>query len=147
LTVIGNHDHLGNGRTIFETMFGRRNEIVDVAHYRFILFDDVVWESGQAPDIQWLQWALMGAGSRIPVLMAHIPPFTDQLTGAYEQAIRELAEVYDVPLFIYGHLHQFNDHEPYADGVRYLGVPTPQRRTYVKVTLMGQEVTIQEVRL
>jgi len=147
LAVIGNHDHLGNGRSIYETMFGPRNDIVDLAGYRFILFDDTVWESDMPPDLHWLQQALNGAGARVPVVIAHIPPFTDQLVGVHEGPLRTMLADAGVPLFIYGHLHRFNDHEPYNDDVRYLCVPWPEDRSYVKVTLEGRQATIQHVRI
>lgn len=147
LAVIGNHDHVGNGRTIYETMFGPRNSWLDVAGYRFVLYDDTVWESGMPPDLPWLETVLNDAGSRIPIVITHIPPFTDQLVGVYEQPFRQLLADAGVPLLIYGHLHNFNDHEPYGDGVRYHCVPWPKVRSYSKVTLQGQEVTIEHIRL
>ncbi len=145
LALIGNHDHLGNGRSIFETMFGPRNQVLDVAGYRFILFDDTVWESGMPPDLDRLEQALESKGSHVPVVITHIPPFTDQLVGVLEQQLTALLVDAEVPLFIHGHLHRFNDHEPYSDGVRYLCVPWPEDRSYAKVTLDGTSVSIQHV--
>lgn len=145
LAVIGNHDHLGNGRLIYERIFGPRNVVMEVFGYRFIFFDDTVWESNMPPDIQWLDQALAGAGELIPIVITHIPPFTDQLVGVYEDAIQQRLSAAGVPLFIHGHLHRFNDHVPYGDGVRYLCVPWPEDRSYAKVTLDGSSVSIEHV--
>lgn len=147
LALIGNHDHLSNGRIIFETMFGPRNFMMDVAGFRFIFFDDTVWESNMAPDLPWLGQALSGAGSLVPIVVTHIPPFTDQLVGVYEHQMQQLLVDAEVPLFIHGHLHRFNDHFPYADGVRYHCVPWPEDRSYSKVTLDGGTITIEHIRL
>lgn len=145
LAVIGNHDHLGNGRLIYERMFGPRNVVIDVPRYRFILFDDTVWESNMPPDIQWLDQALAGAGELTPIVITHIPTFTDQLVGVYDEAIQQRLSGAGVPLCVHGHLHRFNDHVPYSDGVRYLCVPWPEDRSYAKVTLDGDSITIQHV--
>lgn len=147
LALIGNHDHLSNGRIIYETMFGPRNTYMDVAGFRFIFFDDTVWESDMAPDLAWLEQVLDGAGSLVPLVITHIPPFTDQLVGVYEQQFSRIVEEAEVPLLIYGHLHRFNDHEPYGDGVRYHCVPWPEDRSYSKVTLDGGNITIEHIRL
>jgi 3',5'-cyclic-AMP phosphodiesterase len=147
LALIGNHDHLGNGRAIYEAMFGPRNFTMDLPGYRFVFFDDTVWESNMAPDFAWLDGALAGAGDRSPIVVTHIPPWTDQLVGVYEEPMRQRLANAAVPLFIYGHLHRFNDHQPYGDGVRYLCVPWPQDRSYAKVMLGGPEIVIQHVRL
>lgn len=147
LALIGNHDHLGNGRIIYERMFGPRNVVMDVQGYRFILFDDTVWESNMPPDIQWLEQMLDGTGERVPIVISHIPPFTDQLAGVYEEAIQQRLADSGVPLFIHGHLHRFNDHEPYGDGVRYHCVPWPEDRSYSKITLDGGNTTIEHIRL
>ncbi len=147
LATIGNHDHLGNGPGIYETMFGPRDFVMDLPVHRFIFFDDTVWESDTPPDLAWLSNALAGAGDRVPIVIAHIPPYSDQLQGSLEYAMRDLMAGDTVPLFIHGHQHAFNDHEPYLDGVRYLCVPWPKKRAYVKVTLDGGEITIDQVML
>lgn len=147
LAIIGNHDHLGNGRSIFETMFGPRKYMMDVAGYRFIFFDDTVWESNIPPDLHLLEQALSSAGTLVPIVVTHIPPFTDQLVGVYEHRMQQLLVDAEVPLFIHGHLHRFNDHVPYADGVRYHCVPWPEDRSYSKVTLDGGNITIEHIRL
>ncbi len=147
IALIGNHDHLGNGRSIYESMFGPRNVVMDVAGYRFILFDDTVWESDMPPDMVWLQAALNGAGERIPIVITHIPPFTDQMVGVHEEPFRTMVAVAEVPLVLHGHLHRFKDFTPYQDGVRYVCVPWPKERAYVKVILDGGEFQIEVVEL
>ena len=147
LAVIGNHDHLGNGRLVYEAMFGPRNFTMDLPGHRFIFFDDTVWESDMPPDLAWLDKALADAGERIPIVVAHIPPFTDQLEGVYEEPLRQRLADAGVPLFIHGHLHRYGQSEPYRDGVRYLGIPWPEDRSYVKLVVDGTELAVERVRL
>lgn len=148
IATIGNHDHVSNGRLIYEEMFGARNFVVDLAGYRFIFFDDTVWESDLPVDLGWLENALAGTGGNIPIVIAHIPIHNDQLADGTGDRIRELIEQYEVDLFVYGHLHAFVDHPPGINGdVYHLGIPWPRTRHFVRVELLGEVITVQHVPL
>lgn len=147
IAVIGNHDHLGNGSTIYEAMFGPRNFVLDLAQHRFIFFDDTAWESDQPPDLAWLEQALAGAQDRVPVVFTHIPPFSDQLTGPLEEQMRALFADANVPVVVHGHLHRYAFNEFYWDEVNYLCVPWPEDRSYAKLTLNGSQVQVEHIKL
>ena len=146
ITLIGNHDHLSNGRQIYERMFGPRNFTVDVHDHRFIFFDDTVWESDEVPDLAWLAQALAFAGERIPVLITHIPTYTDQLEDEFGGEMHAMLVQHGAPLVVHGHIHSFSDNHPWQDEVRYVCVPWPRHRQYVKITF-GQEMEVELVRL
>jgi len=145
--VIGNHDHLGNGRAIYERMFGPGNMVLDLAGHRFILFDNTVWESDAPPDLDWLEAALADAGDRVPIVVAHIPPATDQLAGGIGERMHRLMADASVPIFIHGHQHVFLEYQPYHDGPRYLCVPWPRDGAYAKVTFEGRSFTTERIAL
>jgi len=44
ITVIGNHDYLSNGHTVYTKLFGSSDMSFLVGKYKFILFDDIIWE-------------------------------------------------------------------------------------------------------
>lgn len=144
ITVIGNHDHLSNGSTVYERMLGARNYTVDIREYRFIFFDDVNWESDETPDLAWLQAMLATTGERIPIVIAHIPPNNDQLTDGLGVSMRQLLIEHDVPLFIHGHIHAY---QQYTDGVAMLSLPWPAERMYVLLTMQQDHFTIEPVAL
>lgn len=53
ITLIGNHDYLGNGSKVYKRMFGDTNFTFKVEDYTFIAFDDVVWEkNNESPDFE-----------------------------------------------------------------------------------------------
>ena len=54
LTVIGNHDYLSNGEVIYKQMFGDYNYSFEFNKNKFILFDDIIIESNNNPDFNWL---------------------------------------------------------------------------------------------
>jgi 3',5'-cyclic-AMP phosphodiesterase len=147
LAVIGNHDHLSNGRIIYEQMFGPRNFIMDLREYRFIFFDNTLWEAQDPPDLPWLEQALAGAGDLIPIVVAHIPVHADQLETEYGPEIRALFQQYGVPLFLHGHIHGFRYDTPFNAGTRYLSIPWPRSREYVLLTMEGTEFDVQRITL
>ena len=80
-------------------------------------------------------------------MIAHIPINNDQLADGTGDRIRELLELYEVDLFVYGHLHAFVDHPPMNGGVYYLGIPWPRSRHFVRVQLTGEEIAVEHVPL
>ena len=104
-TVIGNHDHRSNGKIIFERMFGPLNMSFTYGGYKFILFDDVVWENNnKAPDFEWLEAEL--EKDELPViLITHIPPWGDQLIDVYDDRFRQIIVESNIILSLHGHHH------------------------------------------
>jgi Icc protein len=145
ITAIGNHDHLSNGRRIYERMFGSRNRVVDAGDHRLVIFDDVVYESDAPPDTSWLAAAVAGAGGRQVTVLTHIPDWTDALEGPMGQGIHAILARNGVRLVLHGHIHGFIDHHPYDDSVRYVCAPWPRDGGHVKVTLDGTEATVLNV--
>jgi 3',5'-cyclic-AMP phosphodiesterase len=147
LAMIGNHDHLSNGRLVYERMFGRRNFFVDINGHRFIFFDDTVWESEEPPDVAWFAEVLSATGDLIPIVFAHIPLHTDQLQAGLGLQLNALMMQAGVPLFVHGHVHGFKDHHPIDGGVRHLSCPWPRARQYVRLRIQGADIGIQLVTL
>jgi predicted phosphodiesterase len=145
IATIGNHDHLSNGRQIYEQMFGPRNFHVDLRGHRFIFFDNTVWESDMPPDLGWLQQTLASSGDLKPVLIAHIPKHDAQLENGYGSSIVQLLEQYGSKLFLAGHVHGFSDR--FEQDVRYVTIPWPRERHYVKVVLDGDQVQVHAIAL
>ena len=104
-TVIGNHDHRSNGKKIFEQMFGLVNMSFIYRGYKFILFDDVVWENNnKAPDFEWLEAEL--TKDELPaILLTHIPPWGEQLIDVYDERLSKIIAENNIILCIYGHHH------------------------------------------
>ena len=145
IATIGNHDHLGAGRLIYENMFGPRNFFTDLKGFRFIFLDNTVWESEMPIDISGLTQRLATSGDLTPVVIAHIPLENDQLAAGEGPQIRQLLHEHHVPLFIHGHLHAFVDNTD-ANGMRRVGIPWVEDREYVRITL-GEEITVERIGL
>ncbi|MGD2033446.1 MAG: metallophosphoesterase [Bacteroidales bacterium] len=143
ITVIGNHDYRSNGKKIYEKMFGPSNFSFVFMNYKFIAFDDVVWENNnRSPDFVWLQAEL--EKSDLPcILSAHIPPWSDQLEGIYNLVFREIISESNLILCIYGHQHSFSQ-QVFA-GVPEIVSDDITTREYYIISLCGKSYKIKHM--
>jgi predicted phosphodiesterase len=151
LTVIGNHDHLSNGAAVYEQMFGSRNYHFIFNDIKFVMWDNVRWESNATPDWNWFRHELAPASQpegravqdrTIP--FSHIPPFDGQLLDsaqAFHQVLRSSA----VEVSIHGHKHEYFAGELFGDGIEYVTIGSPQHRTYALLTITPRDVTVTKV--
>lgn len=107
ITVIGNHEYRSNGLKIFNRMFGPTNMSFMYMGYKFIMFDDVVWENNnQPPRFDWLKEELEESDSP-GVLLAHIAPCSNQLKGNYCEIFTGLISESNLILGLHGHIHSY----------------------------------------
>ena len=136
LTVIGNHDYRSNGEDIYKQIFGKLNYSFAFNNCKFIMFDDVFWESNKTPDFNWLETELSDNGLYQQVfVIAHIPPYSDQFDTYNENIYKNLLEENNVRLSIHGHNHSYYYDEAYNDGVKYLVVNDIMDYSYCIVTV------------
>jgi 3',5'-cyclic AMP phosphodiesterase CpdA len=143
LTVIGNHDEVGNGRAVYESVFGPLNYSFLYGGTRFICLDTNGRESsfaGKIPNLSWLGQQLADtAGSRRSIVLCHVPPtdndFDPALVTPYVRAMRSSSQLV---FHLAGHIHRFTDGEPFQDGVRYLTAYNFKKRRYNILSVWGQ---------
>ena len=155
LTVIGNHDYLANGEKIYQQMFGDLNYSFIFNNTKFIMFDNVFWESDKAPDFPWLEHELGNneisekeSGYIKPyrhiIPFSHIPPF-DQQFRDHASLYHQLLVKNGVFLSVHGHRHSYFLDELFGDGIRYLTIPSPQKRSYCELIINEYHVEVQKV--
>jgi len=142
VTVIGNHDYLSNGKSIFNKMFGPTNFYFDIGNYRMVVFDNVVWENGnRKPDFDWFSQALSTPEGMTSVACYHIHPWDPQLENGYADEMKQIIEANPVVLSIFGHGHHYLEEE--INNRRYLMLPDIIKRSMAKITLANQAATIE----
>ncbi|WP_439183795.1 metallophosphoesterase family protein [Carboxylicivirga taeanensis] len=146
ITLIGNHDCLGNGYSIFTEMFGQSNFFFEYKEVKFVIFDDIIWEKNIVdPDFKWLDTALKNDGDYKHVLpFAHIPPWDDQFSLGNELLYNKIMESNDIPLSIHGHGHSYNWSQPYGE-VNYLSVPAPIRNELIVLDIQADTVIVERI--
>lgn len=144
--VIGNHDYNSNGELIYDQMFGKRNFSIEYANSKFVIFDDIVWESNTTPDFDWLQQELSSEKLFDHIFVAtHMPPSSDQFTSVMENRYRSLMANNQVSISIHGHEHRFSLDNHYGDGVMYLVVPSLKTPEYCTLTCADSVIEVQTV--
>jgi len=148
LTVIGNHDYNSNGEIVYKQMFGDYNYSFEFNQNKFIIFDDIVWESNKKPDFEWLSNQLTDNNKYKQVfVIAHIPPFSDQFDGNMEQTYKSLMQENNVSLSIHGHIHIYSFRNVYNDNVSYLTVPWLKKPTYCIINVHNKTFDIELIEL
>jgi Icc protein len=110
LTVIGNHDALGNGTAIYRTRYGPLNYTFDYGTVRFVVANTNGWEFPRtAPDFGWMeeQLAAARAESRRIIVLSHVGPYVHQLNTTQSAIFTRLMVDYGVELSVHGHMHAY----------------------------------------
>ncbi|WP_246853764.1 metallophosphoesterase family protein [Rufibacter aurantiacus] len=149
LTVIGNHDLLGNARKVYAEMYGDLNYAFTYGHTKFVFLDTNGREygfNGNIPNLEWLENELRPAAGENwnqAIVVSHIPPFDSDFDPELEMDFhRALASSGRVPLSLHGHQHGWSSEKAYDDDVLYHVTTTVKRRgfTYLKVWDQGYSV-------
>lgn len=142
ITIIGNHDYLANGKTIYRKMFGPTNFYFDVDSYRFVVFDNIVWENGnREPDFNWLREALIVPEGTKIITCYHIAPWNLPMDTGYDQTIRQIIEEHPVVLNLFGHGHNYR--EEIVNQRRYIMLPNVPKRKLARIALKGETVDVK----
>ena len=148
--VIGNHDMLGNGRKVYNQMFGAEDFTFHYGRNKFICLNtnsEEVKYNGTLPNLSFLQRELVPeSDTRNEFIVAHVPAvdhaFDQSLAPRYASL---LAQGGKVRLSIHGHQSNFSYSEPFNDGIKYLVVCSVDKRCFVVVHVTGQTYTIENV--
>jgi Icc protein len=152
LTVIGNHDYLSNGAEVYRQIFGPFNYSFTFRRVKFVMWDNVVWESNKYPDWEWLTNSLSepageeerGTLYHHIIPFSHLPPFDGQLLTEAED-FHELLRTNKITLSVHGHKHEYSDNELYGDGIRYVTIGSPQKRGYAILTITPATARIRKI--
>ncbi|MBS2212347.1 metallophosphoesterase [Carboxylicivirga mesophila] len=146
ITIIGNHDCLGNGYSIYTDMFGESNFYFEYRDVKFVIFDDIIWEKHIAdPDFTWFNNALKNDGSYKHVIpFAHIAPWDDQFSMGNELYYNYILEENHISLSVHGHDHHYKWKQPYGE-VNYMTVPSPDKQELIILDIHAEAVQVERL--
>jgi 3',5'-cyclic AMP phosphodiesterase CpdA len=149
LAVIGNHDCVGNGKVIFEEMYGPHDYSLTIARNRLVFLNSnsLEYTKDVPPNLTFLEQALQDVGNyNNAFVIAHVPPFDEDFDRNKEPGYAGLINQFDVKYSIHGHQHNHRLRQPYGDGRNYLVVGSVEKRQYVVMTLIGRQVSYEVVK-
>lgn len=143
ITLIGNHDCLANGESMFQQMFGPSNFILEYNHCRLVFFDDIIWERNvKDPDFEWLEASLSNKNAYThQFVFAHIPPWDEQFSVGNGLLYNYLMEKNQVAASVHGHTHCFSYSKPYGL-VPYLVTGDSEDREIVVLEVLQDTILV-----
>lgn len=143
--VVGNHDLLSNGKTIYERLFGATDFSFTYKDVLFVMLNNNNWESsGRIPDLTWLrnQFAADSSGRRI--VSAHVSPGDEERFSVTEiQNWEDLIQEFSVDYVMHGHNH--NPGEESQGGGTQITIGAPSKGTYYELIFSGGGVSHQKI--
>jgi len=104
VVVIGNHDYLSQGKSIFEMIYGKTNFSFQIGTNNFIGFDNIVWENNNSrPNFEWLKNELAGLEGNKFLLM-HLTETSNSMELYREEYLSIINNIQDLYRF-HGHTH------------------------------------------
>ncbi|HRW89870.1 MAG: metallophosphoesterase [Flavobacteriales bacterium] len=144
VSLIGNHDHLGSGRIIYQEMFGERNFSFMAGGARFICFDNVEFESDAPVRYDWLSAQLEQPFDGPTLLFMHIHPTDVQLVGAPLAQLQAILFAHPADAAFMGHLHGYAVSE-LPGGTPWATAPWVRADAYLEVEVRPDTVFHQLV--
>lgn len=142
VTLVGNHDLQANGDIIFERLFGPRNMSFTAGGYKFIMFDNTIWENeNHSPQFEWLRDEL-STGSH-NVLFCHLPPYTGEFDVMYRLVYNSIVDTSNTILSVHGQFHYFSDEE--YNGIHTVIVNAVDHRDYCIISLVDDKAFVKNV--
>lgn len=147
VTVIGNHDALSNGKTLYKAMYGEFNFSFVVANRKFIFLNTNNWEfDGKAPDLEWLEKELQNTAIyQNTFVMSHIPPNSEAFGIEKIAPYKALLRKYNVSLSLHGHGHGFDYSRDKEDDVYEMQVASTDKREYVLMSVIGSNFEFKRI--
>ena len=150
LVIIGNHDMLGNGRELYQQMYGPENFAFSFLGYKFIVLNSnsqEVGHDGSLPDTTWLKQELAVTPSQQKIfILSHLAPFSGDFDRSLEQAyVRMLAKNGNVIYSIHGHEDISYLGQPYGPPVNYLVVNSINDRSFVLIKVNKNSTEVEKI--
>ena len=141
VVLLGNHDCLGTGEDVFQTIWGKPNFHFQAGNVLFVCLNTNSLEydySEPVPDFSYLENLMknLPEGVEKTIVVMHVPPFdlefNNNVANVFQLYLKEF------PGLLYclnGHAHRYLVHEPYSDGIPYIQTPCAKSREYLLFTI------------
>lgn len=141
VAIIGNHDCLATGETIFRKIFGTLNFAFTAGEVRFICLNTNALEfdhSEPVPDFRFIERELanFSPNAKKTIVAMHAKPrseqFDNNVAKIFQHSIRQFP---DLQCCLNGHGHKFTIDDIFGDGILYYQCDNIEKRIYLLFTL------------
>ena len=142
VTVIGNHDCLANGLLIFGRMFGSPDTSFVTGKYKFILFNNIIWENNNSsPNYEWLRNQVRGG--LINIVISHIPPISADIGSLHRIIYNGIVDSTNTAFAIHSSAHRYREYRYY--GINTIITNTVKKREYCIIEAYNNEFNVKRV--
>lgn len=140
-SVIGNHDTIGNGKAIFQKLFGAYNYYFDLNGVRFIFFNNNALDFFvEGINLDWLEQTVQDSFGPV-MIFQHVNPLNSEYFTPNQQAkIKKILNPEKVLAVFHGHHHSFQTYE--INGVLIQQVARVEGNQYSEVQVTSNLLTI-----
>lgn len=141
VTIIGNHDCLGTGPTLFNRIFGENNFSFDAGEVHFLCINTNGLEfdrTEEVPNLTFIGQDLKKVAPYIKKTVAamHAGPNSDQFNGGVVGVFHEAMKHFPGYQFgVYGHGHHTSVDEFFNDGILYYECACAKEREILRFTI------------
>lgn len=141
LCVIGNHDCLGTGESVYKKIYGDLNFSFTAGSVRFICLNTNALEydySEPVPDFKFIEKELndFPEEAEKTVFVMHVRPGGEQFNNNVETIFQYYVNQFPKTQFcIYGHTHHLHVDDLFDDGIIYYGCEAIKERSYLLFTI------------
>lgn len=151
VAIIGNHDCLATGETIFRMIFGTLNFAFTAGEVRFICLNTNALEfdhSEPVPNFQFIEQELANfpPNAKKTIVAMHAKPFSEQFDNNVAKIFQyAICRFPDLQCCLNGHGHRFMIDDIFNDGVLYYQCDNIEKRTYLLFTLNEEGYTYEHI--
>lgn len=141
VALLGNHDCLGNGQEVFNTVFGEENFSFMAGNIKFVCLNTNALEfdySKPVPDFSFLEQELndQPAKQEKTIFAMHVRPYSEQFNNnvawVFEDVIKRFP---NLQFCLNAHDHQIQVDDLFNDGVMYYGSANMAKKSYLVFTV------------
>ena len=150
VALIGNHDCLATGATVFRKIFGPVDFAFTAGSVRFICLNTNALEFDYhgVPDYGFVEAELAAFPATCDRMIAvmHASPRSEQFDGAPAERLHALLRRFpQFDLCVHGHGHSYEITEPFEDGVTYIQNDAIEKNNYLIYTVTEEGWTHEKV--
>ena len=152
VALIGNHDYLGTGDQIYETMYGDMNFSFIDGRVKVVCLNTNSTEydyMAAVPNFDWMEEEMVKDSAKFDrtVIVMHAPPFSDQFNNNVCKAFRRYLDYFPgLMCCVYGHVHNDDFGPLYPnDDLIFWGIDCAEDRNYRILTVTPDGYEMEQI--
>ncbi len=151
VVILGNHDCLGNGKEVFNKVFGEENFTFTANFLKFVCLNTNAMEydySHPVPDFEFIEEALSDDNEKYSktIVAMHARPGSEQFNNNVKSPFQYfITQLRDLQFCLNAHDHNLQVEDIFGDGIIYYGCESIQKRSYLLFTVYKEKEYEYEV--